>query len=211
MRRRSLFGPLLVALLLSACGGEAPETGTSVAEQEPEPIEFLFVQYADSVTLQDNVLTLDGIEQDVLYFSDRPYRIMGRETVEDFLSDWDKGENSFETVPPNAVLSTKKGDEIADAVLVLKDPVFNGQQLVYTVEVLDGPDSGIGGTSALFIDGFLPPPGGKPNFLGGGRDRDPGFLPPPGGRPNFLGRGDRDKQRGRDDRRHIDRRDRGRR
>ena len=209
MRKFTLAATLLMAMLLTACGGEAPES----AAPEAEPIEFLFVHYADSLALQSNVLTLEGVADEILYFSDRPYRIMGRMPIEEFLANWDAGENSFASVPPNAVISSKKGDEIADAVMVLKDPVLNGRQLVYQVDVLDGPASGVAGTNALFIDGFLPPPGGKPGFLnppGDGRDRDRGFLPPPGGRPNFLGRGEKSGGRDRDNRRRIDRRDRDR-
>ena len=39
-----------------------------------------------------------------------------------------------------------------DLVVVLKDPVLEDDTLVYTVEVLDGPDSGEGKANALFID-----------------------------------------------------------
>ena len=39
-----------------------------------------------------------------------------------------------------------------DLVVVLKEPVLEGDSLVYKVEVLDGPDSGEGKANALFID-----------------------------------------------------------
>ncbi len=39
-----------------------------------------------------------------------------------------------------------------DVVVVLKEPVLEGDNLVYKVEVLDGPESGEGEANALFID-----------------------------------------------------------
>lgn len=193
MRRCNFIGTVLIAALVTACSSEAPEMVATpeepVSTETPESqvVEYLFVQHVESVTLADNLLTLEGIGDDVLYFSDRPHRIMGRETIEEFLDDWDEGEESFASIPPNAVLTTKKGDEIVDVVMVLKEPVLTDRQLVYKVEVLDGPEAGTGGKAALFIDGFLPPPGGKPDF-----------VKPPGGKPNFVKppRGER-KLRGR--------------
>jgi hypothetical protein len=115
-------------------------------------VEYLFVQHAEGVTLAEGVLTLEGIGEDVLYFSDRPHRIVGRITLEDFLGSWDEGEESFAEVPPNAVLTVKQENELRDLTVVLKDPVLTEGTLVYQVEVLDGPESGSGDFAALFID-----------------------------------------------------------
>jgi len=104
------------------------------------------------VTLAEGVLTLEGIGEDVLYFSDRPHRIVGRITLEDFLGSWDEGEESFAEVPPNAVLTVKQENELRDLTVVLADPVLTDRTLVYQVEVLDGPESGSGDFAALFID-----------------------------------------------------------
>jgi hypothetical protein len=139
---------------------EAPAEEAPAAEPEAEPelVELLFVQHSDSVTLADGVLTLEGIAGDVLYFSDRPHRVVGRETLEEFLDAWDEGKESFEQTPPNAVLTVKQEDELRNLTVVLKNPVFADRNLAYQVEVLDGPDSGNGGLAALFIDvrGFEP-------------------------------------------------------
>ena len=100
----------------------------------------------------EGVLTLGGIGEDVLYFSDRPHRIVGRETLEKFLDAWDEGADSFEQTPPNAVLTVKQEDELRDLTVVLKNPVLTDGNLAYGVEVLDGPDAGSGEFAALFID-----------------------------------------------------------
>ena len=119
-----------------------------------EMVEFLFVQYAESVTLSEGVLTLKGVMPDTLYFSDRPHRIVGRVTSEKFVKSWDEGEGSFSEIPPNAVLAVMAKPVPLDLVAVLKNPVLEGDTLTYQVEVLDGPDSGVGEASALFIDTF---------------------------------------------------------
>lgn len=150
---------VLVVAVLGVMGCAAPQEPaeeTTVAVVEPaaeeEMIEYLFVQHAEGVTLEEGVLTLEGIGDTVLYFSDRPHRVVGRESLEEFLGDWTEGEESFADVPPNAVLTVKQENELRDLTVVLKDPVLTEGTLVYQVEVLDGPDSGSGAFAALFID-----------------------------------------------------------
>jgi hypothetical protein len=156
---------VLVAGILVASGCAAPEkapeepsepvaaeTPAAGAETEVEMVEYLFVQHAEGAKLEAGVLTLEGVGHDILYFSDRPHRIVGRETLAEFLAAWTEGEESFEEIPPNAVLTTKQGDELRNLTVVLMNPVFSDGTLAYDVEVLDGPETGSGGFAALFID-----------------------------------------------------------
>ena len=147
--RRLIFS--LVAATLAVCSigiARAEEAAT-----EEELVEYLFVQYAKSVTLADGKLTLKGIQPETLYFSDRPHRIVGREATKKFVEYWwGEGEDSFTVNPPNAVLAVMAEPVPLDLVVVLKDPVLEGDSLVYTVEVLEGPDAGEGLANALFID-----------------------------------------------------------
>ena len=124
------------------------------SDEQSVLVEYLFVQHADSVSLQDGTLVLEGIGETVLFFSDRPHRIVGRETIEQFIESWDEGIDPFLQTPPNAVLTIKRKDELRDLTVILKDPVLTDQTLVYTVEVHDGPTSGSGDDAALFIDAF---------------------------------------------------------
>ena len=118
-----------------------------------ETVDFLFVQYAKSATLANGKLTLRGIQPETLYFSDRPDRVVGRESTKKFVEYWWKeGKDSFANNPPNAVLAVMSEPVPLDVVVVLKEPVLEGDNLVYKVEVLDGPDSGEGKANALFID-----------------------------------------------------------
>ncbi len=119
---------------------------------QDEVVELLFVQYAESASLSKGVLTLKGVALETLYFSDRPHRVVGRTPTEKFIRSWDKGAESFAKSPPNAVLAVMQKPVPLDLVVVLKNPVLEGDTLTYQVEVLDGPDSGEGEASALFID-----------------------------------------------------------
>ena len=50
-----------------------------------EAVEYLFVQTATGATL-NGTLTLMGVASDVTYFSDRPVRVTGVTTAEEFLT-----------------------------------------------------------------------------------------------------------------------------
>jgi len=142
---------------VDAPAGENAATGVVAADGQAakeEMVEFLFVQNAETATLSEGVLTLRGVAPDTLYFSDRPHRIVGRVTTQNFVKSWDEGEGNFSEIPPNAVLAVMHKPVPLDLVVVLNDPVLEGDILTYQVEVLEGPDSGEGEASALFIDTF---------------------------------------------------------
>ena len=58
----------------------------------------------------------------------------------DFVELWAEGENSFESDPPNAVLSfIEPGDTVPeDTVIVIKKPRLSDGGLTYTIDVLEG-------------------------------------------------------------------------
>src|SRR6478672_12869430 len=107
---------------------------------DPIIVEEMFVQIARTVTSDQTTLTLQDVSPSTLYFSDRPERVVGHLTTEQFVSQWTEGPNSFFEDPPNAVLSyVGSGEDTpSDAVVVLRDPVASGSSLTYSIEVLDG-------------------------------------------------------------------------
>lgn len=117
-----------------------------------DEFEALYVQTAKSIAFADGVLTLQDLAHNTLYFSDRPDRVVGHVTSEEFLAGWDKGDDSFAAVPPNATLSILSADDIVNVVVVLSNPVLQGDAMSYHVEILDGEMPATGGHSALFID-----------------------------------------------------------
>ena len=130
----------------------AMSTGTDAFAQE-EGAEWLFVQTAESVTLADGVLTLQGVSPATLFFSDRPERISAHGLTSQFVTYWQNlGDDSFGDDPPNATLAIIKNDEADDVVLTLMDPKLDGNALTYAVTVLEGEDSLQGGPCSLFVD-----------------------------------------------------------
>lgn len=119
---------------------------------EADEIEALFVQTSHGMSFENGKLTLHTLAPTTLFFSDRPDRVTGHITSQEFVESWDKGPDSFKSNPPNAVLSIFHPDMVSDIVVELKEPVLAGSQLAYTVEILDGEMPSSGGPSALFID-----------------------------------------------------------
>jgi hypothetical protein len=85
-------------------------------------------------------------------FSDRPERIAGHMATSRFVPFWGEGKDSFLQDPPNATLSFLEKKDIADAVVVLRDPVLKKENLSYKVKVLEGDIPAIAGAASLFID-----------------------------------------------------------
>ncbi len=119
---------------------------------EADEIEALFVQTAHNMSYDDGRLTLHTLAPTTLFFSDRPDRVTGHVTSKEFVDAWDKGDDSFAKVPPNAVLSIFHPDMVSDVVVELMEPTLDGSQLTYSIKILDGEMPTTGGASALFID-----------------------------------------------------------
>jgi hypothetical protein len=130
------------------------ETKAQTSEDHSKKVEYLYVQTAHAVTFKGDKMTLHGVSPTTLFFSDRPDRIAGHGATEEVVVGWARGEDNFDTDPPNATLSILQGDdgEIDDVVVELQDPELKGSQLTYTVKVLNGKVPVSGGASALFID-----------------------------------------------------------
>ena len=122
--------------------------------EELQAEESMFVQTAQGVISQAGTLTLTGVTPSTLYFSDRPQRVVGHMTTEDFVDLWGVGDNSFESDPPNAVLAfLPSGDEVPqDAVVVIKTPQLSDGELSYSIDVLEGAVPAKSGPVTLFID-----------------------------------------------------------
>ena len=139
--------------ILVAAGGIALIASAARATSDSEElVEFLFVQTAPATSLSGGVLRLAGVNPHTLYFSDRPERIVGHITTQEFVDMWGKGTDSFKADPPNAVLTVHDAEDPTEVVVVLRDPRIEGADLVYDVDVLDGPAEISGDSASLFID-----------------------------------------------------------
>jgi hypothetical protein len=125
-------------------------------QKELEDIEAMFVQVARDMTSEGDKVTLRGLAPATLFFSDRPQRVVGHLTAQQFVDEWDKGENSFAADPPNAVISfLAAGDEVPeDAIVVLRDPELDGDTITYGIELLEGSLPAKAESCSVFIDPF---------------------------------------------------------
>jgi hypothetical protein len=125
-------------------------------EKQLEEIEAMFVQVAGNVTAEADQVTFHGLAPATLFFSDRPQRVVGHMSAQQFVDEWDKGENSFAADPPNAVISFLDGDDEtpADAIVVIKEPRLEGDSITYTVQLLEGSLPAKAESCSVFIDPF---------------------------------------------------------
>ena len=69
-----------------------------------------------------------------------------------FVPFWSKGKDSFLSDPPNADISILEGDKLQQVVAVLQAPELKGDNLTYTIKVLEGDMPAKGADVSVFID-----------------------------------------------------------
>jgi hypothetical protein len=129
----------------------------TIGEARPEIVPSLIVMNAKGATLQGNRLVLTGVSPSSIVFADRPVRAAGHAATSELLQEWSPSEetkDSFAKDPPNATLSvfSKDGQTVKDAVIVMRSPKLEGDQLTFEVDVLEGDISGADGAASIFID-----------------------------------------------------------
>ena len=137
----------------------APPNATTqkmIGTPEASKVEpALIVMNASGAVLADNKLTLTGIAPNAIIFADRPTRAAGHALTVHLLEEWgDAADASFSKDPPNATVSafSNDGSLTRDAVVVLKNPNLQGDQLTFEVQVLEGDLKGADGPASVFID-----------------------------------------------------------
>jgi len=158
-----LAGGLAGALALTGGGLARAQDATPEAAEDLTNPMFLFVQLAEEGTWLPSVddpeiyeLSLGGISSQTVYFSDRPERVVGHLTTQEFVDIWDDGDDSFAKDPPNAVLSfVARGSDVPhNTVIEISDPMLNGGDLSYSAKILEGTLPATADGCTLFIDPF---------------------------------------------------------
>jgi len=150
----------IVCFLLITCiaglGSQAAwaQSKTIGQPSNASPTPTLVVVNADGAKLEGNTLTLTGVQKSSIIFADRPARAAGHVPTSEFIKSWDEGKDSFAKDPPNATVSVLGGSgaDIKDAVVELKSPKLDGDNLVFEVTVLEGNLDKASGPASLFID-----------------------------------------------------------
>jgi len=152
-RRRALTAIGLSSLgisFLSGCG----KNKETEQDEDDGLVDLLFVQDAEGVRFEGDVMTLINANPQTLFFSDRPAEIAGYLTFTEFVDLVSAGPDNFEDDPPNATLVILDGDEMVTVVVELAEkPTLDGENLVFrSVGIIQGDPPAEGGKSALFID-----------------------------------------------------------
>jgi hypothetical protein len=126
----------------------------TIGQARPAVVPSLIVMNAGGASVQDGKLTLTELAPNAIVFADRPVRAAGHTLTSRLLEEWETGSDSFAKNPPNATVSvfSKDGSGIRDAVIVLKRPKLEGDQLTFDVDVLEGDLTAADGPAAIFID-----------------------------------------------------------
>ncbi len=143
---------LAAAAMLSIAGCATTATTSSQAPQ------LMFVQSAEDLKVDAgaNTFRLVKVNQQTLYFSDRPQRIAGHLKMADYLKEWtaQAGQDNFGADPPNATLSVYEPGQPDNTVVVVEitNPVVDGADLIYSYKIINGAMPAAGGATTLFID-----------------------------------------------------------
>jgi len=85
--------------------------------------DFLFVQTATGATL-NGTLTLTGVADMTIYFADRPVRVAGRTSTEDFLTLFEPS-GTFSEDPPNAALECEVDGMATTTIVTITMPALS--------------------------------------------------------------------------------------
>jgi len=126
----------------------------TIGQAKSEVVPSLIVMNSKGASLRDGKLVLVGVAPNAIIFADRPVRAAGHDLTANVIDDWTKGTDNFAKDPPNATVSgfAKDVSGVKDAVVVLKNPKLEGDQLTFDVDVLEGDLKGADGAASVFID-----------------------------------------------------------
>jgi hypothetical protein len=122
--------------------------------EAPKEADFLFVQSSKGLTFDKGTskLTLTGVSPVTVFFTDRPDRIAGNMKTTAFIPFWSVGKDSFKSNPPNADVSLLNDGKLTQIIVELQDPVLAGDNLTYTVKLLQGEMPAKADDVSVFID-----------------------------------------------------------
>ncbi|MEP9377316.1 hypothetical protein ABLE91_11410 [Aquabacter sp. CN5-332] len=118
--------------------------------QISRPIEMILSQQAAGMTFDGKTLTLTGVPPITTFRVDRPERIGGTMTTEQYVKLWNATVQVFKNDPPNAAL-TILGPVPTQVIIELGSVTQNGTTLTYNASLLDGDIPSSGGPVNLVV------------------------------------------------------------
>jgi hypothetical protein len=138
--KKGLTALLLSALLVSVGSVSAFVPKPSADEQQD--FQLMFIQTAEEAVVKQNpknpdrwIVTLRNVDPDVAYFSERPKKMAGKVTIENFLEEWKQGTRNN---PTGALItqfshSNLEGDG-SNRQIVLSNPRFDKRNKTITYD-----------------------------------------------------------------------------
>lgn len=125
--------------LQSATNTATTEKQTTTNQQQTSTgINLLFVLTAKTAILKANksglyTLTFIDVNPYLTYYTNRPNRTQGLAAIENFMKAWNVEPNSFQTNPPNAVITAVKINNLENInqqfyIFTLTSPKYSRQQ-----------------------------------------------------------------------------------
>ena len=152
MTRRNFIAATAIMGPLALAAEVTKSVQTKEGQGETIMADWLFVQNSKAFTYAEGKLTLKGVNPVTVMFTDRPVRAAEHMKTKDFIPFWSEGKESFLKDPPNAALSFVDHEKMEDVVVTLHDPVLNGEDLTYRVDIIDGELPASAEHASLFID-----------------------------------------------------------
>ncbi len=144
---------LIAASFIFVCAAFYARAADRVIDQT-KYTNYLFVFGAKSGSVEGDTLALKGVPN-VVYFSDRPYRIAGHMDTDTFVRVWREGKDSFNDDPPNGTLSYMGKDGVKSVLVELSNTNIDllKRAITFDAGVLDGDMPESFGKSTLFLEG----------------------------------------------------------
>lgn len=139
---------LIMCIVLVLAAIKLPAQDTIETDASPQ---FLFSMSAKSGSFDGESLILRD-SPSVIYFSNRPNRITGQMSLEEFVKGWEDGENSFKSDAPNATLTTSSTDGEKEAVIELNSAKYKDGDITFAIKILMGEVPESFKVSSLFVD-----------------------------------------------------------
>jgi hypothetical protein len=125
-----------IAFCCTIVTGVMALSSLSLASNTQDKPGALFTQLAQTASITTNphhpdwkTLTLKGVSPKTVWFTERPHRLSGQVTTQQFVNQWAKGPNNFEENNPNAsmvyILDNKRPATHKIAVIQLSNPIYN--------------------------------------------------------------------------------------
>lgn len=140
---------LLAVLVCGAASAQQPAKTPNLRRPEavlataPTGMEMQFLPQADQVSFDGTYLVLDGVSPMIPFFVDRPLRVTGVITPEQFGDIWALSEASLKLGPAVATIAVMSANRTPSPIAELHAVTVSGNRMVFEARMISGqlPDA----------------------------------------------------------------------